>query len=96
MRTSTLRTIRPHSPDYKEKLTWWDDVTKTLERHTVLLCVIVLLIQTIKLITTVVMLSTALLREGVAGLLAVTCSYNAVNVPCTAPTKENQEARPEK
>ena len=59
--------LRPTIP----QLTWWDDVTKTLERHTVLLCVIVLLIQTIKLITTLVMLSTALLREGVAGLIAV-------------------------
>ena len=30
--------LRPAIP----QLTWWDDVTKTLERHTVLLCVIVL------------------------------------------------------
>ena len=59
--------LRPEIP----QLTWWDDVTKTLERHTVLLCVIVLMIQTMKLITTLVMLSTALLREGVAGLIAV-------------------------
>ena len=60
--------LRPVIP----QLTWWDDVTKMLERYTALLCGIVVFLQTIKLITTVVMLSTAFLREGAAGLLAVT------------------------
>ena len=60
--------LRPTIP----QLTWWDDVTKMLERNTALLCGMVLFLQTIKLLTTVVMLSTAFLREGVAGLLAVT------------------------
>ena len=59
--------LRPVIP----KLTWWDDVTKMLERNTALLCGIVLFIQAIKLMTTVVMLSMAFLREGAAGLLAV-------------------------
>ena len=57
--------LRPAIP----QLTWWDDVTKMLERNTALLCGIVLFLQTIKLITTVVMLSTAFLGEGVAGLI---------------------------
>ena len=59
--------LRPVIP----KLTWWDDVTKLLERNTALLCGIVLFIQAIKFMTTVVMLSMAFLREGAAGLLAV-------------------------
>ena len=52
-------------------LTWFEETKEQIEKHTAMLCVIVLLIEACKFLTTLVMLAMALIREGISGLLAV-------------------------
>ena len=55
----------------ESELDWFSNIRKKIEEHTALLCFAVLMIKTIKLISTICMLMMALMKEGVAGLLAV-------------------------
>ena len=52
-------------------LTWFEKTKEQIEKHTAVLCVAVLLIEACKFLTTLAMLSMALVREGISGLLAV-------------------------
>ena len=52
-------------------LTWIERLKKAVENYTGLLCLTVLLLEAIKLTTTIVMLGTALISQGVTGLIAV-------------------------
>lgn len=52
-------------------LTWFEETKEQIEKHTAVLCVIVLLLEAIKFVTTLAMLGMAVIREGITGLLAV-------------------------
>ena len=62
----TLENLRLPSP-----LNWFESLKKELEQYTALLCALVLAIESIKFMTTIVMLSMATMRQGIAGLIAV-------------------------
>ena len=52
-------------------LGWFDDLMEKVEKYTAHLCVAVLLIESLKFVSTISMLGMALIREGIAGLVAV-------------------------
>ena len=52
-------------------LTWFQEMKEQVEKHTAVLCVIVLLLEAFKFVTTLAMLGMAMIREGITGLLAV-------------------------
>ena len=52
-------------------LTWFESVKKEIEKHTAILCAVVILLEACKFLTTVSMLTMAFIREGLTGLFAV-------------------------
>ena len=52
-------------------LTWLEHIKERLQGYTSILCAIVLFIEAMKFITTISMLTMALIREGLSGLVAV-------------------------
>ena len=62
----TLENLRLPSP-----LSWFQEMKKTLEQYTAVLCAVVLILEGVKFLTTLAMLAMALVREGIAGLCAV-------------------------
>ena len=58
-------------------MTCFEETKEQIEKHMAVLCVIVLLLEAIKFVTTLAMLGMAVIREGITGLLAVPRSTSA-------------------